>query len=194
MPFSNQTEFSPNSLNSSCSIGSQGTQTRTRVYKMYAWDGMGWVHPWARDCDMHAQLLSCVPFFAIPWTVAHQAPQSMGFPRQEYWSGLPFLPLEDLPNPGMEPRSPALQVDSLPTEPHHYQFSSVAQSCLTLCDSRDCIKPGFPAHHQLLELTQTHVHQVGDAIQPSHPLFSPYSPAFNLSQNQGLFQWVISSH
>ena len=73
------------------------------------------------------------------------------------------------------------------------QFSSIAQSCPTLCDPMDCSMPGFPVHHQLLELAQTHVHQVGDAIQPSHPLSSP-SPAFNLSQHQGLFQWVSASH
>ena len=58
----------------------------------------------------------------------------------------------------------------------------------------DCSKPGFPVHHQLLELAQTHVHQVGDAIQPSHPLLSPSPPVFNLSQHQGLFQWVSSSN
>ena len=63
-------------------------------------------------------------------------------------------------------------------------FSSVAQSCLTLCDPMDCSTPGFPVHHQLPEFTQTHVHRVGDAIQPSHPLSSP-SPAFDLSQSQG---------
>ena len=63
---------------------------------------------------------------------------------------------------------------------------SVAQSCLTLCDPMDCSTPGFPVHHQLPEFTRTHVHRVGDAIQPSHPLSSP-SPAFGLSQHQGLF-------
>ena len=68
------------------------------------------------------------------------------------------------------------------------QFSSVAQSRLTLCDPMDCITPGFPVHHRLPELAQTRVHQVGDAIQPSHPLSSPSPPAFNLSQHQGLFQ------
>ena len=73
-------------------------------------------------------------------------------------------------------------------------FSSVTQLCLTLCDPMDCSTSGLPAHHQLPELAQTHVHPVGDAIQPSHPL-SPSSPlAFNLSQHQGLFQWVSSSH
>ena len=66
-------------------------------------------------------------------------------------------------------------------------FSSVAQSCPTLCEPMDCSTPGLPVHHQLQELTQTHVYQVGDAIQPSRPLFS-LSPTFNLSQHQGLFQ------
>ena len=69
-------------------------------------------------------------------------------------------------------------------------FSSVAQSCPTVCNPMDCIKPGLPVHDQLPELTQTHVHRVGDTIQPSHPLSSP-SPAFNLSQHQGLFQWSV---
>ena len=72
--------------------------------------------------------------------------------------------------------------------------SSVAQSCLTLHNPMDCSTPGLPIHHQLLELTQTHLHWVGDAIQPSHPLSSPSPPAFNLSQYQGLFKWVSSSH
>ena len=74
------------------------------------------------------------------------------------------------------------------------QFSSVTQSCPSLCDPMDCSIPGFPVHHQLPELTQTHVHRVGDAIQPSHPLSSPSPPAFKLSQHQGLFQWVSSLH
>ena len=67
------------------------------------------------------------------------------------------------------------------------QFSSVTQSCLTLCNPMDCSRPDFPVHHQLLELAQTHAHQVSDTIQPSHPLSSP-SPAFNLFQHQDLFQ------
>ena len=74
------------------------------------------------------------------------------------------------------------------------QFSSVTQSCLTLCNPIDCSTPGFPVYHELPELTQTHVHWVGDAIQPSHPLSSPSPPAFNLSQHQGLFKWISSSH
>ena len=74
------------------------------------------------------------------------------------------------------------------------QFRSVAQSCLTLCDPMNCSTPGLSVHHQLPESTQTHVHRVGDAIQPSHPLSSPSPTAFNLSQHQGLFKWVSSSH
>ena len=68
------------------------------------------------------------------------------------------------------------------------QFSSVAQSCPTLCDPMNCSTPGLPVHHQLPEFTQTHVHRVGDAIQPSHPLSSPSPPAPNPSQHQSLFQ------
>ena len=77
---------------------------------------------------------------------------------------------------------------------YKHQFSSVAQSCLTLCDPMDCSTPGFLVHHQLPEFTQTHVHWVGDAIQPSHLLLSPSPPTFNLSQHYGLFKWVSSSH
>ena len=77
------------------------------------------------------------------------------------------------------------------------QFSSVqlvTQSCPTLCDPMNCSMPGLPVHHQLLALTQTYVHRVGDAIQPSHPLSLPSLFASNLSQHQDLFQWVSSSH
>ena len=74
------------------------------------------------------------------------------------------------------------------------QFSSVAQSCPTLCNPMEYSRPVFPVHHQLLELTQTHVRRLSDAIQPSHPLSSPSSPDFNLSQHQGLFKLVSSSH
>ena len=74
------------------------------------------------------------------------------------------------------------------------RLSPVAQSCLTLSDPIDCSTPGFPVHHQVLELAQTHVQQVGNAIQSSHPLSSPSPSSFTLSQHQGLFQWVSSSH
>ena len=173
----------------------------------------------------------------------------MGFSRQEYWSGLPLPSLGNLPDPGIEPRSPASQTDALTSEPpgepydrrcvkqnwvrilpccscvsimplglsgellcllvartrakccpfailvmFPFQFSSVAQSCPTLCNPMNRSTPGLPVHHQLPEFTQTHVHWVGSAIQPSHPLSSPFPPALNLSQHQGLFKWVSSSH
>ena len=72
------------------------------------------------------------------------------------------------------------------------KFSSVAQSCLTLCDPMNCSTPGLPVHYHLLEFTQTHVYRVRDAIQPSHPRLSPSPPAPNPSQHQSLFQWVTS--
>ena len=74
------------------------------------------------------------------------------------------------------------------------QFTSVTQSCLTLCDPMNHSTPGLPVHHQLPESAQTHVHWVSDAIQPSHPLSFPSPSAFNFSQHQGLFKWVSSSH
>ena len=73
-------------------------------------------------------------------------------------------------------------------------YCSVAQFCPTHCDPMHCSTPGFPVHHQLLQLAQTHVHRVRDAIQQSHPLVSPSPPASNLSQHQSVFQWVGSSH
>ena len=76
----------------------------------------------------------------------------------------------------------------------YIQYSSVAHLCTTLCDPMNHRTPGLPVHHQLPEFTQTHVHGVGDAIQPSHPLSSPFPPAPNLSQHQGLFLRVNSSH
>ena len=74
------------------------------------------------------------------------------------------------------------------------EFSSVTQLCPTLCHPMDCSTLGLPVHHQLPELAQTHVHRVGDAIQPPHPLLSPSPSTFDLSQHQGLFQWVSSLH
>ena len=76
----------------------------------------------------------------------------------------------------------------------YHQFSSITQSCSTLCDPMDCITSGFHVHHQFQELAKIHVHWVIDVIQPSHPLSSTYPPAFNLYQHQGLFQRVSSSH
>ena len=141
------------------------------------------------------------PTLATRWTIAHQAPLSMGFSRQEDWSGLPFASPGDLPNPGIEPRSCALHMVSCIagrffTERaiSSVKFNLVNQSCPILCNPMDHSTPGFPVHHHLLEFTQTHVHWVGDAIQPSHPLLLLSPPIFNLSQHQGLFKRVGSSH
>ena len=149
-----------------------------------------------------------------------------------YWSA--YSSPGNIPDPGIEPRSPALQADFLWSEPpgkpyicmyiciyiicvcfiyiyiythipvyiclcvyiyiYIHQFSSVAQSCPTLCDPMNRSMPGLPVHYQFPEFTQTHVHQIGDAIQPSHPLSSPSSLAPNPSQHQNVFQRVNSSH
>ena len=114
-------------------------------------------------------------------------------------SGLPWW-LQTVKNP---PAIQETQVQSLgwegPLEKGMSQFSSVQlssvdQLCPTLCDPMNRRMPGLPVHHQLPEFIQTHIHQVGDAIQPAHPLSSPSPPAPNPSQHQGLFQWVNSSH
>ena len=135
-----------------------------------------------------------------PHGLARQASLSMGFSLQKYWSGLLFASPWDLPESEIKHMSPALVGGFFITEPPEkacshcsVQFNSVTQSFLTLCNPKDCSTPGLPVHHQLPEFTQTHVHWVCDTIQPSHTLSSPSPPAFNLSQHQGLFQWVSSS-
>ena len=122
---------------------------------------------------------SCCSNFATPQTIIRQAPLSMEFSRQEYWSGLPVYLFP----------SPIHAIKT--TRRYHFtstQFSSVAQSCPTLCNPTNCSMPSLPVHHQILEFTQLHVHRVSDAIQPYHPLLSPSPPAPNPSQHQGLLQ------
>ena len=134
------------------------------------------------------ELLSHVQLFATLWTT-----QSMEFFRPEYWSGKPFPSPGSLPNPGIKPRSPASKVDYLPGESQGkpntpVQFSSVQLvSRVWLCNPMNCSTPGLPVHHQLPEFTQTHVHWVSDAIQPSHPLSFPSPPTFNLSSIRVFF-------
>ena len=148
-------------------------------------------------CACVLSYFSCIQLFVTPWTVTRQAPLSMEFSGQEYWSGLPFPSPGDFPSPGIEPASllsPELTGRFFTTSATWeaqfdlVQFSSLAQSCPTLCDPMNRSTPGLPLHHQLPESTQTHVHQVDDAIQPSHLLSSPSPPALNLSQHQGLFK------
>ena len=143
-------------------------------------------------------LFSLVASFAAPWTVAYQGPLSMGFPRQEYWSGLPFPSPGDLPDPGIKPVSSVWMGRFFTTEPpgkpkrslphFYYIICSVSQSCPTLCNPMDCSTSGFPVPHHLPEFAQARIHWTGDAIQPSHPLSSPSPPAPNPAQHQGLFQ------
>ena len=128
------------------------------------------------------QSLSRVRLFATPWTAACQA----FLLYTDSWSLLKFMSTElVMPSNYLILCCPLLL---------SVQFSSVAQSCPTLCDPMNRSMPGFPVHHQLPEFTQTHVHRVSDAIQPSHSLLSPSPPAHNPSQHEGLFQWVNSSH
>ena len=96
----------------------------------------------------------------------------MGFSRKGHWSEFPFASPGNLPDPRIKPRSAALQSDSLPSEPS-VQFSSVTQSCLTLCDPMNHSTPGLPVHHQLPEFTQTHVHRVGDGHDPTMVMVHP---------------------
>ena len=139
------------------------------------------------------QVFSHVWLFASPWIIARQTPLFMGFSRQSTGVDCHFLLQGIFPTQGSNLNLFLVldwQAGSLPLAPpgkRFLQFSSV-QSLIRvrLCDPRDCSTPGFPVHHQLPEFTQIHIHRVGDAIQPSHPLSSP-SPAFNLSQHQGLF-------
>ena len=136
-----------------------------------------------------------VLLFATPWTVAHQAPLSMGFSRQEHWSGFPRSPPGDLPDPGIKPVSltpPALAGGFYTTGATWIVlYCSVAQSHLTHCNPMDCSMPGFPVLHHLPELTQTHVCWVGDATQPSCPLSSPGKPTANFKKSSS--DWVTPS-
>ena len=149
------------------------------------WVAISFSNAW--NWKVKVKLLSCVQLFTTPWTAAHQAPPSMGVSRQEYWSGVP------LPSISLVYRL-YLNYLNLNQYLSSVQFNSVAQSCPTLCNPMNRSTPGLPVHYQLPEFTQTQVHQVGDAIQPSHPLSSPSPPAPNPSQHQSLFQWVNSSH
>ena len=130
--------------------------------------------------------------YSLPGSSVHE-----NFP--EYWGRLPFPSLGIFPTQGLNLHLLCLlhwQADSLPLCHLRSKLPcccSVAKSCLTLCNPMDCSAPGFPVLHHLPEFAQTHVHWVGDTIQPSHPLSSPSPPAFNLSQHQGLFKWVSSA-
>ena len=143
------------------------------------------------DCLLNVRwkwkLVSHVRFFGTPWTVVHVILQA----RILEWIAFLFSRGSSQPR---DPTHVSCIAGGFFTSWATSSFSSVAHLCLTLCDPVDCSIPGLPVHHQLLEFTQTHVHRVCDAIQPSHPLLSPSPPALNLSQHQGLFKWVSSLH
>ena len=125
---------------------------------------LGWKDPLEKEMATHSSILA----WKIPWTGEPGGLQSIGSQR--------------------------VGNDRATNTSDLCQFSSVTQSCPTLCDPMNCSTPGLPVHHQLPEFTQTHVHWIGVAIRPSHPLSSPSPPALNLSQHQGLFRWVSSSY
>ena len=134
--------------------------------RVLEWVAIAFSNAW--KWKVKVKSLSRVHLFSTPWTAAYQAPLPMGFSRQEYWSGVPLLPTNSKTSKPFTQTTPV-------------QFSSVTQSCPTLCGPMNCSMPGLPVHHQLPESTQTHVHCVSDAIQPSHPLLSPSPPALHLS-------------
>ena len=126
--------------------------------------------------------------FVIPQTAAHQAPLSMGFPRQEYWSGLPFPSPGDLPNPGIESMSPALHVDSLPLRHlgSEVKWREVAQSCPTLCDPMDCGPPGSLAHgiFQAWILEWVAIYFCRESSWPREAPFNNYILNNNVNKNK----------
>ena len=140
--------------------------------------------------------LSSLGFFYIPlhMQLLHFEPQyseTCAFSRPYFWTlslSSPQLPRRN------HISSPLFCEIYVQIVANLSQFSSVAQSCLTLFDPMNRSMPGLPVHHQLPEFTQTHIHQVRDSIQPSHPLLSPSPPAPNPSQHQSLLQWVNSLH
>ena len=144
---------------------------------------------------------SRVQLFVTLWTIARQAPLSMGFSRQEYWSML------SCPSPGDLPTQDQTHISCISCtagiffthwttwEAHSISISSVQLlSRVRLCNPMNRSTPGLSVHHHLPKFTQTHVHRVCDAIQPSHPLLSPSPPAPNPSQHQSFFWWVNSLH
>ena len=139
--------------------------------------------------------LSRVRLLATPWTVAYQAPQSMEFSRQEYWNGLPFSSPGDLSNPGIKPVSPVLAGRFFTTKPPWKPTFVIVQlpSNVQLFVTPWTSAPGLSVPHHLLKFAQVHVHCIGDAIQPSHPLTLSFPSALSLSQHQGLFQRVRCS-
>ena len=129
---------------------------------------------------------------------AHQAPLSLGFSRQEHWSGLPSWPRAYAISQDLHFWFPGFSVFLFGSVKYFLLFNFLRKCTVQLssvmsdCNPMDFSTPGFSVPHQLLELTQIHVHWVSDTIQPSHPLSSPSPPTFKLSQHQQIFKWISS--
>ena len=158
---------------------------------------------WADQCRLyppklslgaHLPSVSCIPLLRTNGYLSYKSQMHIPEEALPASSVLPALPP---PQSGLGAllRAPFCRyvMSCLGCSPS-VQFSLVTQSYPTLCNPMDCSTPRFPVHHQFLEFTQTHVYWVSEAIQPSHPLSSLSLPALNLSQHQGLFKWVSSSH
>ena len=150
---------------------------------------------------MKPQLLSSFAINCQPTTVSQLASPVSSRQTNKLTMSLPSIKQPKLLNAAASEQQDTLphivlivKISFSKTLQFYVQFSSVAQSCPTLCDPMNRSTPGLPVHHQLPEFTQTHVHRVSDAIQQSHPLSSPSPPAPNPSQHHSLFQWVNSSH
>ena len=148
------------------------------VQEMWVWS-LGWEDPLEEEMATHPSIL----VWRIPWT---EEPGRLSPRSRKEWD-MTYWPAQAQASVYCTPRIIVAVFSSV-------QFSLVAQLCPTLCDPMNRSTPGLPVRHWLLEFTQTHVHWVGDAIQPSHPLSSPSPPTFSLSQHQSLFKWVSSSH
>ena len=155
---------------------------------------LNWHPPISESYWWKWKSLSLVPLYVTSMTTVHGILQA----RILEWVGFPFSRESSQPRDQTQVSHIVGRVFTswVTREAQELlvQFSSVTQSCPTLCDPMDYSTPDLPVHHKLLEPTQTHVHRVGDAIQPSHPLSSPSPPAPNPCQHQGLFKWVSSSH
>ena len=156
------------------------TEADSQMQRSDVWLPRGWGRE--REFGVGSVQFSSVtqscPTLVTPQAAARQAPLSREFPGKNTGVGWHFLLQGIFPTQRSNPGLPHCSV----------QFSSVVQSCPTLCDPMNHSTPGLPVHRQLPEFTQTHVHRVSDAIQPSHPLSSPSPLAPNPSQHQGLFQ------
>ena len=145
---------------------------------------------WEDLLEKEMATLSGILVWKIPWT---EEPGELQYTGSQSWT---LLSMRVRAHTHTHTHTPTSIYAWISYWIRHFiiMFNSVTQSCPTLCDPMNCSTPGLPVHHQLPEFTQTHVHQVGDAIQPSHPLSSPSPPAPNPSEHQSLFQWVNSSH